>query len=170
MNIILLTTYLISVLFSYLMMNTSFDDIDKELEMKHLKNYKKENYYKIILPIIPSLIPIVNLITMLYIDKNKDEIYDIFRSFKCDLLMSDELEKTYNSLTSKKKKELEEDLCRSIDLLKNKDMKEKVLYAIDKKYSDPDIEYFEYNKETKSFEVVDDDYLEEKPKVKKLVI
>lgn len=165
----LLFIYIISIFASYSLMVATGDDIDKKLEEEHLKKYKEENAYRYLIPIIPSLIPVLNIVISAHLQKKFDETYNMVKEIKCRTLMNEDLEKTYDSLTEFKREEFKEDFCKSIDLLKDEDTKEKVLYTINKKYSDPDIEYFEYNKETKNLEVVDDDYLEEKPKVKKLV-
>lgn len=164
-----LVIYITSIVGSYVLMVTTGDDIDNKLEQEHLKKYNKENSYRYIIPIIPSFIPVLNIVISAYLQKKFDETYNIVKEIKCRTLMNKDLEKTYDSLTESKKEEFKDDFCKSIDLLKDEDMKEKVLYTINKKYSDPDIEYFELSEDKKSLDVVDDDYLEEKPKVKKLV-
>ena len=163
-----LLIYITSAIGSYVFMISTGEDIDKKLENEHLKRYNEENLNKYIIPVIPSLIPVLNIVVSVYLQKNFDEVYNTVREIKCRSLMSDGLEKTYDSLKDFKKEEFKEDLIKSINILKNKDFKEKVLYTIDKKYSDPDIEYFELNESKDELVVVNDDYLEDKTKVKQL--
>lgn len=166
--------YLLSASVSHVVMSNALDDVDKKLETDNLKKENKENGYKYLLPILPSIIPGVNIISAIAVVKNKNKIYKEMKDIRCRFIIDDtKLEDTYNKANDKELEKIQKDLGDlSIFMETKKDeVMETIKYRHDPSYreevlKDNDIVFYEYNKDSNKLEVYTDDYLDEKPKMK----
>ena len=157
--------YVLSVVLSQITMANTLDEVDKKLENDNLKNPNKDNGYKYVLPILPSIIPGVNVVSALVVAFNEDKIYKGMKDIRCRYIVHDtKLEDTYNMLRGNKIEEMQKDLGDLNYLMT--DNKDQVVDTLQDKYTG--IVFYEQEKD-KNGKVQLEEYIDDSLDEKKLV-
>ena len=166
--------YLLSASVSHIVMSSTLDDVDKLLEKDNLKKKNEENGYKYLLPILPSIIPGVNIISAIMVSKNKENIYKEMKDIRCRLILDNtKMEDTYSKLKGDKLENVQKDLGDLNLFMKEK--KDEVMDVLKYKYDadyreevlkDEDIVLYKINKEDNRLEAYADDCIDNNSKVK----